>query len=349
MKKNLNIKKAISRTKLTIFFLLLTIFCFLIFGYFYTYYQFDVPATTNQEEKVFFVKSGERVRQIAKHLEDQGLIRSSFYFELYVLRGGQSGKLQAGEYLLRLNMTIREIVKIFIQGKVVPNEVQVTIPEGLTIREVELKLVEAGLVKGGGLAILPKLSEYSQSYEFLRDLGEETDLEGFLFPDTYKFYKETTPKEIFEKMLDNFDKKITNQLREEIKNQNKTIFEIVTLASIVQNEAASKDEMKTIAGVLDNRLKRNYPLQSDVTVNYVTGKNLRQPTIEDTKIKSPYNTYLNVGLPPGPISNPGINAILASIYPEDTDYFYFLHPLDGSAIFSKTLEEHNINKAKYLK
>lgn len=335
--------------KTIIIFFIIIIISVILTAYFYIYSQFYTPVSGSDQTETFIVKSGEGVRQIAEHLEEQGLVGSSFYFKLYVWKERLTKKLQAGEYLFQPNMNIKEMVNVFVQGEVVSREIQVTVPEGFTVKQIELKLIETGLLKEGGLAVFSNFSQYRQTYDFLENLPDRGNLEGFLFPDTYKFYKDTTPKEILEKMLDNFDKKITNQLREEIKNQNKTIFEIITLASIVQNEAASKDEMKTIAGVLNNRLKRNYPLQSDATLNYVTGKNLRQPTIEDTKIKSPYNTYLNVGLPPGPISSPGIEAILASIYPEDTDYFYFLHPLDSPAIFSKTFEEHSINKAKYLK
>jgi UPF0755 protein len=179
-------------------------------------------------------------------------------------------------------------------------------------------------------------------------LPSAISFEGYLFPDTYIFSKKAAVEEIIQKMLDNFDKKITAEIQKEIARQDKNLEEIVNLASIVQQESTSSEEMAKIAGVFYNRLNIGMALQSDATINYITGKGMRQPLLEDTKIDSPYNTYKYKGLPPTPICNPGIEAIKAAIWPEQHDYFYFLHPLSSPTVFSKTLEEHNINKAKWL-
>jgi UPF0755 protein len=154
---------------------------------------------------------------------------------------------------------------------------------------------------------------------------------------------------VVKKFLDNFDKRLTPVLREQISRQGKSIYEVIILASIVQQEAIGEEDMPLVAGVFANRLRIGMALESDATINYVTNKKDRQPLYEDLKVKSPYNTYLNRGLPPGPIANPGIEAIKAAINPAATDYLFFLHPLDGPTVFSKTLDEHNRNKAKYLK
>jgi len=142
---------------------------------------------------------------------------------------------------------------------------------------------------------------------------------------------------------------LTPDLREAISNQRRTIFEVITLASIVQQESVDETEMPLIAGVFAKRLRLGMALQSDATINFVTGKKDRQPLYEDLKVQSPYNTYLYKGLPPGPICNPGLAAIKAAISPQQTDSLYFLHPLDGATVFSKNVEEHNRNKVKYLK
>jgi UPF0755 protein len=142
---------------------------------------------------------------------------------------------------------------------------------------------------------------------------------------------------------------LSQDLREEIKRQNKSVFEVIILASIIEKEAKFPEDMKKIAGVFQNRLNAGKPLESDATINYITGSGRAQSTFEDLQIDSPYNTYKYPGLPPGPISNPGMGAIRAAIYPEMNDYLYFLTKRDGKAVFSRTLEEHLENKRKYLK
>lgn len=336
------------------YLIILSILIAALTAYFYIEYKMNTPLDKkSQEQKIVEIPKGFGVKEIGWLLEKENIISENFYFEIYVWQKRIEKNLQAGEYILSPSMSIAQIAEFIAKGQALSNEIKITIPEGWSARKIDDKLAEAELVKKG------EFMNYkidTDNYEFLKDnslityhLSLITNLEGFLFPDTYLFDKDAAIEEIAAKMLDNFDKKLTADLRNEIKNQDKTIFGIITLASIVQNESASLDEMKTIAGVFYNRLKKNYPLESDATINYITGKSLRQPTIEDTKVKSLYNTYLHIGLPPGPISNPGIEAIEAAIYPEKTDYFFFLHPLDGPTVFSKTLQEHNAAKAKYLK
>jgi UPF0755 protein len=173
-------------------------------------------------------------------------------------------------------------------------------------------------------------------------------LEGFLFPDTYQISYSAGEKDIIRMMLANFDKKLTKDLREEIVRQNKTIFEIVTMASLLEKEVRTAEDKKLVAGVLWKRLKNRIPLQVDAAVSYITGKKTVKITKEDTQIDSPYNTYKYLGLPLGPISNPGLESIKASIYPKESRYWYYLSTPEGQTIFSRTLEEHNIAKAKYL-
>ena len=337
--------KKIILSIIILFFLLTT----LAWGsYFYIEKKISEPlASDSQEQKEFVIESGQGVKKIAANLKKEGLIVGSDYFEIYVWQKKIAAKLQAGKYDLSSAMTIPEIANLFSGGQIISNEIAVTIPEGFTVKEIEKRLVEKGLVKEGEF-LENKLINFSQ-YGFWEEGMDENNLEGFLFPDTYRFYKETAPQKIIEKMLDNFDKKLSSEIREEIKNRNKTVSEVIILASIVEKEAGREEDMKKVADVFLNRLAVNHPLQSDATVNYVVGEGRRKASYEDLQIDSFYNTYKYNGLPPAPICNPGLNAIKAAIYPEETDYFFFLTPPDRKAIFSKTYAEHLKNQSKYLK
>lgn len=203
------------------------------------------------------------------------------------------------------------------------------------------------------------------SYPLLASKPASADLEGFLFPDTYFIPKaapaaETLSGIIIKKALDNFSLKFTAQMQEQAKTEGYSIYQIITLASIIEKETgrnavtdqqkkALNDERGIIAGIFYNRLKAGMPLQSDATVNYITGKNSPSVSDQDTKIDSPYNTYLYKGLPPGPIANPSLSSIMAALYPTASNYLYFLHKQpSGEPVYSATYEEHLKNKQKYL-
>jgi len=203
-------------------------------------------------------------------------------------------------------------------GQMAPDEVQVTIPEGFTVAQIEERLIKKGInIKLGDL--------------------QAQNLEGYLFPDTYRFYQNDTPEKIIKIMKDNFNSKVGLVDRD-----------AVILASIVQKEVLKPQDMKIVAGIFKNRLERDYPLQSDATINFITGKGLVQPSIKDTKVDSPYNTYQNIGLPPGPICNPGLEAIKAVLNPAKTDYWYFLTLPNMETVYSKTFQQHKSAKQKFL-
>ena len=315
----------------------------------YVYYEIYAPVDKNSMEPVeFVVDKGQGTKEISWRLEDAKLIRSAWWFQVYVWYKKQSSAMQAGEYALGQNFNVPEIVGTITGGKVVLNEVKITFPEGFSNKQIVARLGEQGLPASGALGE-ETVDNYQVQYKFLSDAPTGASLKGFLFPDTYIFNRDDKSSTIIKKFLDNFDKKLTPDLREQISRQGKKIYDIIILASIVQQEAIGEEDMPLIAGVFANRLRIGMALESDATINYITNKKDRQPLYEDLKIKSPYNTYLNRGLPPGPISNPGLAAIKAVIFPATTDYLFFLHPLDGPTVFSKTLSEHNQNKAKYLK
>jgi UPF0755 protein len=293
--------------------LTLIVLCFL----FYFWQGIYSPRNSSEQEEVFLIEKGESLMEIADNLENQGLIKNKIFFILYIFSAGDAKKLQAGEYFLSPSKSINRIAQKFISGDIA--KIVVTIPEGFTVRQIEEKM---------GLK-LP---------------GE--NLEGFLFPDTYQFPLRVNGEEVVKKMRDNFDKKFTPDLREEIEKQGKTIFEIVTMASLLEKEVKTKEDKEIVSGILWKRLENNISLQVDATIAYITGKKTTKISIEETQIDSPYNTYKYQELPFGPICNPGLDSILAAIYPEGSEFWYYLSSSDGETIFSETLEAHN--QAKYL-
>ncbi len=298
----------------------------------------------------FTINSGEGINKISENLASVGLISNSFYFKFYLWRKGAASSVKAGAYRLSSALSIAQIADILTQGKTVDDEVTVLIPEGLTSGEIEKILIDSKLLKKGEFVDVinsESITKKYLSYEFLNDKIENKSLEGYLFPDTYKFYKDAAPEEIVEKMFNNFDKKLTSEMRESLLRQKRGVFETLILASIVQKEVREPSDMKIVAGIFTNRLKIGQMLQADSTVNFITGKGMAQALYSDLAIDSPYNTYKYAGLPPGPISNPGLDAIQAAIWPDETPYYYFLTTPDGKTIYSKTYEDHLKNRAKY--
>jgi UPF0755 protein len=236
--------------------------------------------------------------------------------------------------------------------------------EGWTISDMASDLEKRGLVteKDFNAELKAVLADYDFFGE-LKDLNPKpSSLEGYLFPDTYFIASKPTASSVVKKMMDNLDGKMTTQMRVDIAKQDRSIYDVLTLASIIEKEVGSntskissadlqalQEERETVAGIFMNRLKINMALQSDATIGYITKKNNPQASSADLLIDSPYNTYKYRGLPPGPISNPSLSAIKAAIYYKDTDYLYFLTMKDGTAVYAKTLDEHNVNKRKYLK
>ncbi|MEK7160769.1 MAG: endolytic transglycosylase MltG [Patescibacteria group bacterium] len=317
-----------------------------VFGVF-AWWQIACPPGIQAGEKIFLVEKGQGVKEIAVRLEAAELIKSAWWFGVYIWFSGKETNLQAGKYDLGGGLTVPEIASLITGGQVIKNEVQATLPEGFTLAQISERLKSLGLATEE--IDQEATANYQVQYKFLSDAPAGAGLEGFLFPDTYIFDRDDKASAIIKKFLDNFDKKLTPDLREQISKQDKKIYDIIILASIIQQEAIGEEDMPLVAGVFANRLRINMALESDATINYLTGKKDRQSLYEDLKIKSPYNTYLNRGLLPGPIANPGLAAIKAAISPATTDYLFFLHPLDGETVFRKTLSANNQKQAKYLK
>ncbi len=195
-----------------------------------------------------------------------------------------------------------------------------------------------------------------ERFEFLADKPTTVDLEGYLYPDTYRIFADASPQEVIMKMLENFDRKLTIEMRQEIEEQGETIYQVLTMASLLEKEApinyttGNNQEAKVIADIFWRRINNRQALESCATLAYILGVNKPQYSFEDTRVESPYNTYINLGLPPGPIASPGILAIEAAIYPTKNNYNYFLTPTGTKDIvYAVTYNEHLQNKAKYLK
>jgi UPF0755 protein len=307
------------------------------------------------ESQNFVIQPGEGVNQVSAKLYQAKLINSKFNFELYLWLLRRGNKIQAGEYQLKSNLSLRGLVNMLTYGWG-SNERRITLVEGWNNQQIGDYLIKNLFTyRGIGATAVNYLDDWQKAvqkdydYDFLASKPESVDVEGYLFPDTYDFYTDAEPQAVVEKMLDNFGQKLSPGLRQEINQQKRTIHEIVTLASIVEKEVSIESDRRLVADILWRRLTIGMPLQTDSTVNYVTGKNMAAVSAEDKKVDSPYNTYKYKGLPPGPICNPGLVAIQAAIEPIANDYWYFLTTPEGNVIYSKTLLEHNVAKAKYLK
>ena len=297
---------------------------------------------------VFVIEKNEGVKEIAEKLLEKGIIKNKIIFEIYTFLKNVRTKFWPGEYELKPGMKLSQIINL-LTSQPSKEEETITIPEGWTNKEIINYLKEKGLTTEEEFLTAQKKIEQEKTYDFLADKPVEANLSGYLFPDTYRVYKKTSAEEIIKKMLGNFNQKLTNEDRDKIKEQKKSIFETINLASLVEKEAANEIDRRIIAGIFLKRLTTGKRLESCATINYILGENKKKLSYQDTRTPSSYNTYLNAGLPPGPICNPGLVAIKAVIYPLETDYFYFLSPGDGRTIFSKTYEEHLKNKEIYLK
>lgn len=340
--------------------LIILIFGILIFGGVY-FCREIYGSRLSGETLVFDLEKGQGVKQVAKNLKEAGLIKNKFIFEAYVYLRRIGVRLQAGEYVVNKGLGIRDLANYFISGKALSKEQEIKTIEGWNVRQIGQYFENLGMFQSEEvLELIGQLetdnfdfkkfkNNVDESYDFLKDKPRKVSLEGYLFPDTYRVYKDASLQDIIKKMLDNFNRKLTLKMREDIKNQGRSIFEIITMASIIELEVPQSLDRKMIADIFWRRVDNGVPLQSDATINYVTGKNEPAPSLEDLKVDSLYNTYLYPDLPLGPIGNPGFSAIEAAIYPMANDYWFYLSKPDGETVFSKTHDEHVKNKAKWLK
>ena len=323
--------------KFFIIFLIFTLFFLSFCSAFYVYFKnYPVNSTT----KIVDIPKSSSAKTISNLLEYEKIIPSHTMFYLLTKLTGNDKNLKSGEYKFEKNLTYFEVLDILVRGKIFLYKV--VIPEGLNIYEIAKVLKKSD--------IIPKEKEFTNfctdKNKIKNFLNNGFSMEGYLFPDTYNFYKNEKIYKIVKTMNDNFIKKVLPVIRESGKYL--TVNEVVILSSIIQKETYNKKEMPVIASVFFNRMKRGMKLQSDPTIIYGLWKKFRgYLTKKDLKFYTVYNTYLNYGLPPTPISNPGIAAIKAVLYPAKTDLLYFVSTGKGYHAFARTYKEHRRNIRLY--
>ncbi|HMI39313.1 MAG TPA: endolytic transglycosylase MltG [Nitrospiraceae bacterium] len=301
-----------------------------------------IPTEEHPPSQVVVIPDGSTFQHVAVLLEHERLIKSSSIFVLFGKSQSADRKVHAGEYELNPGMTPAEILSKLLNGQVLLHPL--TIPEGLTLTQI------ADLVSQQGLTDREEFLRLAKDREFIVSLGIKAEtLEGYLYPNTYKFPRGIKAREVLVAMVEQLGQEVGPDLLARMQELKMTMHEVLTLASVIEKETGSGGERPEISAVFHNRLKKHIPLQSDPTVIYglpAFDGNLHK---KDLSSPSPYNTYRVQGLPPGPIANPGIQAIRATLYPSDSRSLYFVSRNDGTHQFSATLIEHNKAVEKYQK
>jgi len=287
------------------------------------------------------IESNDNVHEVAVKLYDAGLIRSEQTFNWYTRFSGADRSLIAGDYQIPRGTSLPSLVQVFTEGRVACNSV--TIPEGLTVRETVDLLAAKNLVNKERFMIAAQAVEWP----FLKGLPQVPErLEGFLFPATYCFPVTADEQMVINTLLQRFNQELTVETQQRMAELGLTPLELVTIASLIEKEAERDDERPMIAGVIWNRLRTGMRLQIDATVLYALGGHKERLLYRDLEIESPYNTYRQVGLPPGPIASPGAASMRAALYPVKHDYLYYVARPDGSHVFSRSFDEHVKAKQK---
>lgn len=311
--------------------------------------QLERPAGSDDAPVAFVVRQGETASTIADRLQREGLISDPELFRRYVQYHDLDAGIEAGEFTLRQTMTIPQIARALQEGRR-PEQV-VTIREGLRLEQIAADVAEQTTIAQDEFLQLATAGwrDEGYGYPFLSAVPSTATLEGFLFPETYRLPEDPSPTDLVERMLNTFQGRITAQMRAAAAERGLSIYELVTLASIVEREAVVAEERPLIAGVFWNRLQAGWTLDADPTVQYGMGEpGAWWPVLStaDLAFASPYNTYENAGLPPGPICSPGLASIKAAAQPADTDYYFFLVDCtqdNGSHVFAETEAEHYAN------
>lgn len=339
---------AIRSTILYIAFILLSSICL---SYIAIYASNDVFAFVKEDKAISItIPKDTTSTQLGKMLEESGVVRYGTLFSIFmnltaddINDDGESIYVQ-GVHDLNSNMDYRGIADALQKRTAASLEtVNVTIPEGYTIEQIGVILEENEVIS------LEDYYDTIENYPFKHDFLTQNDgvlyqLEGYLFPDTYQFYKNDNAVSVVNKMLNNFNDKIFEEIEEKAEELGLTIHQVATIASLIEREAAVQVEQVTISGVIHNRLNNSseYPfLNIDATIQYVVGQK-DALTYADLRVDSPYNTYTEIGLPPGPIANPGYNTLLAAVSPENHGYYFYVATTDGYHKFTKNLAEHNV-------
>lgn len=332
------------------------------------YGKYLMPVDPNDSTPIVVtIPQGSGASTVAKILYEAGgedapgLIPHKAVFKIYVDFIGKSSRLQAGTYVLSRNMSIPDIVDTICRGMPPRKIIKLQITEGLTIEAMADKLVADGILASPDrfLSLCVNGEAFVKDHPFISEIPDDPTgerqykLEGFLFPDTYDIYEDATEETIIDKMLDRFEQIFGEVYTARAKELGMSMYEVVTLASVIEKEARVADDFYRVSAVFSNRMKANISLDSDATLEYVLKTGSLHLTEEQLATPSGYNTHTNTGLPLGPVSNPGDTALKAALYPNSEyiadNYLYFclMDPDSGALIFAKTLAEHNRNVARY--
>lgn len=320
----------------------------------------DVFAFVKSEETVeITIPEDATTQDIASILYDNGIISYPNIFKLYASVKKESGEYLAGDYTVSPSMSYDDLRNEF-KPKAVEGTSWITIPEGYSTDEIIDLMLSYGI--GERETYVDVINNYDFDYWFIDELEEKGipegryyRLDGYLFPDTYQFYNSSSEVTVINKLLARFDQVFAEAYRSRAAELGYSVDDILSIASLIEKEAGTADDYRKVSSVFHNRLKHpnQFPmLQSDATTAYalqiLTGERPKTVTPEDNNTDSPYNTYLNAGLPPGPISNPSASAIRYALYPMDSNYFYFISANDGSTFYASSLVEHNKNIQKVV-
>ena len=302
--------------------------------------KFNQPFGASHPVQIVDIPPGIAFSHVSHLLHQKGLLGPEWFFQVLGRVQQVDRKIIPGEYELHAGMRPTVLLAKLVKGEVYQHSV--TIPEGYNIVQI------ADILDQKGLADKEEILRLSQDRTFIASMDvKASTLEGYLFPDTYRFARYTPPESIVRTFVSRFHEMVTPEIYAQAKSMGMTLQEVLTLASVIEKETGLAKERALVSGVFHNRLRRNIPLQSDPTVIYALeyfDGNIRKA---DLSVNSPYNTYKVRGLPPGPIANPGLAAIQAALYPTPSDFVYFVSRNDGSHKFSVTLAEHNKAVDKY--
>lgn len=310
------------------------------------------PPAAQISPVIFTIKAGSDSTQIATLLKTNGLLRNALIFSYYLKYSNQGSQFKAGTYQMTPGLTKDQIIAQLNKGETIKADMlRFTIPEGFTVTQIAHKLSEQNLVREHVFLQLAdtKLdfkSKWTASIPASNNVKHR--LEGYLFPETYEMKKDSTPEDIIQRMLTEWDRKLVqlpSDWEDKLKAQGMTFHQMVTIASLVEREVVVEEERPIVSGVIHNRLKLGMALQIDATIQYILDLPKDRLFEKDLQVENPYNTYLHPGLPPGPIASPSYASIKAAIYPAETKYLFYVTKKDGSQahLFAKNFEEHKRN------
>lgn len=303
------------------------------------------PLESNKSTITFKVESGESLHGLFQRLNNENILRSSFFSKIYIKFNDVKESIKPGTYTVSSDINFPDFISVLTEGKV--SEAKVTFPEGYTVDDIANKLEESGVCTKE--EFIEAVKEYPLPAFIKPDKERKYELEGFLFPDTYTFPKGTTPTQVVEMMLNRF-KQVMSEIQSElgITIPDDQYEKYVTIASMIEKEARDDSERPEIASVINNRTEKGMPLQIDATVLYALGEHKDTVLYKDLKVDSPYNTYKIKGLPVGPICNPGKPSLLAAIRPAKTDYIYYLlNPSNNKHYFTNSYEDFLAKKKEF--